>query len=118
MRLKLREIVENETALNILMEIKFPQKVSFRLSRLKKILLPEIESFNERRIVLAKEYGKQVNETEDKWEIPKDNVPKFNKELNTLLDMEIDIPFEKIKLEELGNIEIEPKNLIDFVFEE
>ena len=48
------------------------------------------------------------------------NKEKFNKEINELVNIEVEIVVEKIRLDDLGDIMVSPRDLfnLDFLFEE
>ena len=131
MKIKLREIVncatgtpanqetgakEIKAPIIILQETSLPIKVSYRLKRLISKLQPIITVYEEKKNELIKELG---TENEDKTiSVKTDKLKEFFAELNDLLDTDEEIDFEPIKLDELGDVKIESKNIIDFIFVE
>lgn len=114
--MKLKEIIENIETLNELIKIKMPIKASYSISRLIRKLTPEIEIYNEKRTELAKELG-ELNKEKTQYIFKEENGVKFAKELKELLDTDISTDFIKIKISDLGDISIEPRLLLDFIFD-
>ena len=123
MKITLNDIVSNIDNLKALQEIKFPIKVSYRLKRLIDKLDPILTNYDEKRNELVVKYGeKQLDKggKEDGTVAVKDpkRLEKFAVELKELLAIEETIDFETIKLSEVGDVQIETKSLISFVFSE
>lgn len=117
MKLKLSQIVENEVSLSKLGEVKFPTKVSFKIARLVDKIAPDLKNYYKQKQELLEKYGKQ-EEKEGKvfYSFETDKAETFTKEIEDLLSLEIDVDFEPINITEIGDIEIEPKLLISWVF--
>ena len=69
----------------------------------------EINFFNEERAKIAKELGNEV-ET-DKWEIPVENRPEFERRMVDLLNVEIEAEFKVVKLPVTENIRLSYNDL-------
>jgi len=117
MKIKLSQIVNSVESLNKIVEIKLPVKVAYKVNRLINKINPELKTYNESRETLVKEYG---DEQEDgSWKVVDPvKLNEFAIKLTELLEVEIEVEFEKIKIEDLGEALIEPKNMVDFLFEE
>lgn len=112
--MKLKTIIENIENIKALQEVKLPVKASFKMKKIINALQPDLKIYDEKRGELIKEYG---TEKEDgKFNVPKENWEEFAKKTNELLAVEIEDNWGKIKIEELEDIKIEPKLLLDFVF--
>lgn len=124
MKIKLQEIVnlatgtiEVKSVLQELQTVKFPVKISYRIKRFVDKLNPSIDAYNEKRSELIKEYGDK-NEENDTFEVKNPEKLKiYTEKMLELLDTEEDIDFEKIKIEEIGDLVIEPRLLTDVIFE-
>lgn len=117
MQLKLKQLIESQESIGKLIETKLPVKVSYRLNRLVNYINPELRIFTEKRLELFKEFG--VHDTEkDIWEIKPENSETFTEEITKLMDEEVNIDFQTLKLADLGDISIEPKYLVNWIFEE
>ena len=118
MKLKLSQIVDNEVSLSKLGEVKFPAtKVSFKIARIVDKLAPDLKNYHKQRQELLEKYGKK-EEKEGKifYSFEADKAETFTKEIEDLLSLEIDVDFEPINITEIGDMEIEPKLLIPWVF--
>ena len=116
MKIKLEKIVQEERALDMLSKMKFPVKISYWLSKINNKAQKEIELFKEQRLKLIMEMGKKQEDgstkVEDKF------MEKYQKQVQELLDIEVEFDFEPIKISDLGNIEIEPNMLVNWIFTE
>ena len=119
MLIKLSEVINNVENLKAIQEVKLPVKISYRIARLVNKLQPEANLYEEKRVNLLKELG-ELDEKGEKYDIKYgtiENQAKFWKEISELLAMEIEIDFTKIKVEELGEVNMEAKLLNLFIFE-
>ncbi len=116
MKLKLKQIVDSKKQIQDLLEIKLPVKISYRINKLVNKLDPELVIYENKRNELIKELGEKVEGTET-VQVKTENIPKFIEEMNILNDIDVEVDFEKIKVEDLGDIQIAPKDLVDWLFE-
>lgn len=109
--------VKEESIVTQLQSISFPIKVSYRIKRIVDKLEPIIKAYNDKRNELIKEFGElQADKTTIKIVDPaKYNL--FSEKLNELLTTEEEIDFEKISIEQVGDIDIPVKLLVNFIFE-
>lgn len=119
MKVKLSQVVGSQEALAKLIETKLPVKIGFKLGRLVVNLQPDLKIYEEQRLSLVKELGALDPELgPDQHRVTAENMPKFVEEITKLQDIEIDVKYstendlEKIKVSELGEVSIEPKELI------
>lgn len=114
MKLSMEKLVQIKPSLQTLLSQDIPVKTSFKLTKWIKTLNPEYESFEENRKKLFEKYGEK--NIEGNVEIKPKNIEIFNKQLRELLDIEVDVKLDKIKLEDLGEkIEISPLDLSNLV---
>lgn len=105
-----------ESVLVQLQDINFPVKVSYKIKRLIDKLAPILKTYDEKRNDLIKELGEKQEDGSTKiTDIEK--IKLFYEKLNELLSTEEEVEFDKIKVEELGDIAVSSKLLLDFVFE-
>jgi len=114
MKIKLGALVKATEGLKALQEKDLPVAESFKLLNLVQQADPILKNYGEQRAKLLEKYG----ETKDNlnYSIPQKNVEQYLNEMSPLEDMEINIDFQKIKLNK--NIEIKVvhlQNLLDFV---
>jgi len=116
MKLKLSTIVNSVENLKALQTKEMPIKVSYKIKRLIDKLAPILKAYEEKRTELIKEYGE---EQEDKTLSVTDpeKLKIFFEKLNEVLEIEEEIDFEPIKIEEMGNVVVSPNQLVDYIFE-
>ncbi len=116
MKIQIKEVVNNVENIKALQEVSLPIKVSYKIKRLVDKLNPIVKSYEEKRTDLVKEFGEK-QEDESVSVTDPEKLKLFVEKLNELLAIEEELDFEPIKLEELGEISIAPKDLVDFIFE-
>lgn len=119
----------NETiaALNTLIELDITAGVAFRLTRIikelssivedklkmeKRILDKWVEKDEQGNPVLAKDQNNQVIE----GTVNITNIDEFTREMSNLMDIETEIPFDKINFDDLGLTTAKVKDLIKLEF--
>ena len=116
MKIKLSEIVNSTNRIKELLEIKMPIKVSYRINRIVDKLQPILATYDKKRNELVTEYGeKQENDTIQVTDPEKMKV--FIEKITEILEVEEEVDFEKIPVDSLGDVMIEPSKLINFIFE-
>lgn len=124
MKLQIKDIINvitpikdgEKSKFEALLETKLPIKASYRVMRLLDKLQPELKIYENKRNELVKEFGEEQENGEVRVVDPK-KLEEFQKKIIELLDIEVDVDFEKLKLDELGDVIIAPKDLIPFIFE-
>lgn len=114
MKIKISDLRTAAESIGGLLTSPLPVQFSWRLSRFTKSLSTELQGIEEKRNELIRKYsssGKQVDS---------DKVDKFTAEWNSLLNEEVEIDFEKIRLSEINGALIPPATFIGcgFLFEE
>jgi hypothetical protein len=104
------------------MEKDLPVKVSYRIKRLIDKLNPITKVYDEKRVELIKEYGDKVvdEKTGEENTQVKDpeKIKQFMEKVNELQSVEEEVEFDKIDIEELGDVKIAPKDLVAFLFKD
>jgi len=131
MKITLEKIVNSDKSLAKLMGLKLPIKVSYKLTRLAFNLQPEITIFNDKRNAIIKELGEPMADSpvvngEPSYKVKDENMAKYIEEMTKLGEIEVDLKFssdkefEKIKILDLGDVSIEPRELlpVDWLLEE
>lgn len=114
----LETIISSQDSLSKILNLKLPIKVAYKISKLVNRMQPDLKIYEEQRTKLVKELGELVDEKTDSWRVKAENSEKFNEEIKKVLDVEVDLNFgpgkelEKIKIEDLGALAIEPRELI------
>jgi hypothetical protein len=113
-KVKLGKIVSSVEALKTFTSLKLekvPVKTKYWMSRLINKIDSELKSYEEVRVGLIKEFGKEKLDEEGKpegFEIDmkdKEKSEAFYKKFSELQDQEIELEFTKIKIEELEGSE-------------
>lgn len=116
--MKLSQLINSQEGLKKLMETKLPVKVAYKVSKIISKCQPDLKIYEEQRINLVKELGEESDTDKDNWTVKPENLTKFTEEMNKLLDVEVDLGFglgkdlDKIKVEEFGDVAVEPQLLL------
>lgn len=116
MKIKLGDIVNAVESLKVLSDTKFQAKVSYRLKRIADKLEPILKTYNEKRNDLVKEYGTKDEDSDVISVKDPENLKLFVEKLNEILEVEEEVDITPIPSEMLGDTEVEPKHLVDFIF--
>lgn len=120
MSIKLKNLVKDESIknLNNLLSKEVKGSIAFDLiSNIKEIKI-HVENYNIIRNSLFKKYGEEKENNSSA--IKPENIEQFKKEMEELLDKDIDVNIKKIKKEVLNNIQIKPIELmgLEWLFED
>lgn len=115
MKIKLNDIVNDYSKFTELTEIKLPLKTSYKIQKANDKIMSEVKQFFKQKDKIVQEYGEENDQ--GGFSVKPENKETFKKEINDLLELEVDLDIEKVKIEELGDIQIEPKLLIGWMFE-
>jgi len=127
LKLKLGELNIVLESLNKLIDKEIPIKTSYKLSKLTKKIIDEYSIYEENRMKLINKYAEKdvdnniiINKKDNSTTMIGENKINFNKEFTELINIEMELEFEKIKLDDLGEISISPRNLLylNFLFDE
>ena len=102
MKLNNGEIFMAREPLQKLMEQKFPVMVSYKLAKMVGKLNEPLKVIDEVRNGLIKTYGKADKDNPQQLTVAQDSkeFPKFMEEFATLMNQEVEVVFEKVKLPE------------------
>ncbi len=102
MKLNNGEIFMAREPLQKLMEQKFPVMVSYKLAKMVSKLNEQQKVIDEVRNGLIKTYGKPDKDNPQQISVPQGgkDFPKFMEEFGQLMEQEIEIVFDKVKLPE------------------
>lgn len=117
MKLKLSEIVNNEKGIEALAAVELPIKISYNIKRLIRKIRPELDTYIEARNSLITELGEEDPKTKNITVKP-ENSQEYARRLGELLDVEVEIDFEPIKISDLGDIKVSSNALVEWMFEE
>jgi len=110
MKLQNGDIFMVREPLQKLIEQKFPVMVSYKLAKLVAKLNEQFKVIEDVRMGLIRRYGKADEKGNAQVKPEDENWPKFLDEFNELLEQEVEIVFDKVKLP--NDFEIEPSVLI------
>lgn len=85
-------------------EDKLPAKVSFIIARNLKTLEGIVDDIDAARYQIVQSYGTPI--PQGGYKIPKEKCEEANKELETVANIEIDVPLVKIKISDIENLNI------------
>lgn len=122
MKIKLHKIVDSSEAVNKLLGLELPAKVSFKVAKTAKKISETYTMYEETRTALIKKLGTE-GEVEGDFKIdPKDKetIQKFTNELNELRLSEEEIDIEPLDENALDGVSIDPRTLIqlEWLFQE
>lgn len=130
MKLTNKIVVDSVGSLNQLLELKLPVKTAFKLTKISRKLGGVLEAYNKVLAKLQKEHVKK-DENGNPMSVEDENNPgirqlifedpvAFTAAYQELVELETEVSFDKLKIEELGNIEVKPTTLfqIDWLFED
>lgn len=128
MELTIRQILNDTNSLAVISQKQLPIKVSYAIAKNIKKLESEIKIYNKEREKLINKYcikddeGKNVIDENNNLKIADEHLEVWNKEINELMDIEVDIDIHQFNLDSLmyGNYDMTPAELmiIDYMIEE
>lgn len=93
-----------------LLDQNVPIKIAWKFTKLVKVLDKELNEIEEFRINLIKKLG--VQKEDGTMAVPDDKMAQFATEFNELLETELEIDWEPIEIDSLGDITIDTQSLI------
>ncbi|MFL1471500.1 DUF1617 family protein [Paraclostridium bifermentans] len=128
MKLTNRKIVNDANFLGALTNMQLPIKVSYAVAKNISKIEKELEIYNKERQKLVDKYcikdekGNNKIDENNQLKIADENLDDWNKSINELLDIEIEIDIHKFNINDLlnSNLDITPSELIliDYMIEE
>ena len=94
---------------------KMPVRINFYLQKIIQTVTRAAEEIERIRLDLAAQYG-IVNETQTGYDIPNENIPIINKELNDLFSLEQELNIHQFKLADFDGIELTYQELSAIMF--
>ncbi|HAT4339395.1 TPA: DUF1617 family protein [Clostridium perfringens] len=120
-----KEILEKVNVLGEITARKLPVKVSYAIGKNISKVERELKLYNKERQKLIEEYCLKEDDgtlkiTEGNYDIDPKRLEDFNKEINELQEIEVEIDIHKFNIELLNGYEMSPGELmcIDFMIEE
>jgi len=110
MKLALGDIRLMKDPMIKLLDEPLPIKIAWKLTKLVKVFDKELGEIEEFRVNLIKKMG--VSGEDGSIKVPDDKMEEFIEEFNELLQNEVEVDFEPIEVEQLGDIKIDTQSLI------
>ena len=116
-QVKISELLNSTDTLQKLSQQDFKAKLAWQIARLLKAAEAEIQSFNETRMNLIRKYGEKdetgelITDDKGNCKINEDSVKDFSSQLSDLLDTQVEINANKIKVEQLEDIDFTPAQI-------
>ena len=113
-KLKISDLISSVETLQKLSQKDFKAKLAWSIARLLRAAEAEMQSFNETRMNLIKKYGEKdengelVVDDKGNCKIAPDSAEQFSKELNELVESEIEINANKINIELFDDVNFTP----------
>lgn len=99
MKIKLSQVVSSQEALKTLSTKLLPAKIAYKIQKNLRLLEPETTQYEKLRSQLIMEkYGEEEVEGSGEFRVPPSNLAEFLKELNELLELEIEADIQKVTL--------------------
>jgi len=115
-KIKLNDLVKGIEALNYIASLALPVFVSYQISLFLKKATPELEAFDVIKLKLFDEFGvaekNKDGQKTGKYTFTNENAEKLNEKMKPALEAEVDIKVPTVRLQDLGDIKIEPKHLL------
>ncbi|MGL5559199.1 MAG: DUF1617 family protein [Paraclostridium dentum] len=128
MKLTNRKIVNDSNFLGTLTNMQLPIKVSYAIAKNVSKIEKELELYNKEKQKLIDKYcikdekGNNKIDENNQFKIADENLDDWNKSINELLDIEIEIDTHKFNINDLlnSNLDMTPSELmlIDYMIEE
>ena|SRR3990167_697517 len=116
MKITLEKVVNSVEGLNALLVLKLPIKIAYRVAKLVNgQISSELKAYNEARNKLIADLGEKDPKS-DNIQVKPENIQEFREKITELLAEEVELNFEPIDLAELGDIQIEPRQIVEFIF--
>ena len=110
MKFTLGEVYRITRSLPILTDKELPIKVSYRLLKFLKSCSAEMGPLEESRTKLVEKYSEPTQDIRD-LKVKDENLDKFQTEFTALLDEEVEIDFNPLSIDDLGDISVSAKDL-------
>lgn len=114
--MKLKQLIDAESALHRLMNTPLPAAVAFRIQRVIRVVQPELQSYEEQRLKLVHELGEKGED--GRTIVTPENMPAFNEQLEALWAEEVELHYKPLPIKDLGNTAVTAADLLalDWLF--
>lgn len=119
MTVKLKDAVESTDILRQLAGVKLKGRAAFNVAKMLKQLEDELNLFNETRTKLIQQYADKdedgelkINPDTNEYMFSDENMNKFVEEINGVLNGEIEVNANKLRLEDLEDSDFTPVQMM------
>lgn len=115
--IKMSDLLNSTETLQKLSQKELKARLALSIARLLKEAEREIQNFNEVRMNLIKKYGEKdengelITDDNGNCKIVPDGVEVFSKELNEAISTEIEINANKLRIDDLDNLDFTPSDM-------
>lgn len=95
--------------------IKLPVRINFYLQKNIQLISQAMEDINQARLRIGAQYGTPNSEGTG-YDIPSENIPEVNQQLNELFDLEQEINIHKFKVDDFENIDLTYQEMSAILF--
>lgn len=116
--IKMSDLLNATDTLQKLSQKELKARLALQIARMLKEAEREIQNFNEIRMNLINKYGEKgednqlITDDNGNCKINPDEISTFTKELNDVVEMEVEINANKIKLDDLANLDFTPGEMV------
>ncbi len=116
-KIKMSDLLNSTETLQKLSQKELKARLALSIARLLKEAEREIQNFNEVRMNLIKKYGEKdengelITDDNGNCKIVPDGVEIFSKELNEAISTEIEINANKLRIDDLDNLDFTPSDM-------
>jgi len=111
MKIKVNKLLKMKPVIEKIIKLDIPVMAAWDLMKIVKDLDTELEIYSKARKKLFNKYG-EVDEKTKNQKIKEDKVEDFKKDIEELLNKEIEIKTKKIKISSLGNLKLSTADLL------
>jgi hypothetical protein len=104
MKIKIKQLVESKTALETLIKCPLPLATAWEISKFVKKVDPELSAFFSVRNSAIVKYGEELiidGKSTGQYQVKNENMAEYARELNELLEKEIDVDLPNVDMEKL-----------------
>jgi hypothetical protein len=98
-KFKIRDLKAIETSLSKLLDSRLPVKTSYRLTKFSKKIMKELGDLEKARLKFINDFG--VKNGKGETEVGPERMGDFRKQMDALLDEEVELPVMKVPLADL-----------------
>lgn len=117
MTIKINDLLNSIDILQKLSKMELKAKLAWQVARLLKAAEKEIQEFNETRMNVITKYGEKdendqlITDDNNNCKIQKEHIEDFTNELNELVKSEVEINANKLKIDDLADLEFTPADM-------